>query len=409
MRVILIAIACAGLTGVALGQTSRATTGPATRPAVVAELIRQLSGSDWKTRQEAQDKLVAMGQEAAGALRELRAKTNDDEVRTRAEAALRQIAPEVLFETTRVTLHVKDQPADEVLTELCRQANVVIPIEHPRGKPNRVTVELADAPFWLAAREVCRQSGYDLADSPFRCFSVSQDSGWRTAPAVWSQNVLIVAVGAGRDRVSQFGTGRRESKGYLEFDVQGDPKLECSVEGIHLLEVKDDKGNSLLKDAAREANGFSGYRDRLQIEDPRNGGDRLAVVKGTADVVLFHQEYWEIRKPLAAKNQRRTTGGKTYEVVAVQKLGENEYQIETKVQASANRALAYREPMLWDDKGQMWHRTAMSESDDNGHRVIRTKYQRLGSVGDPVEVVWPLVAKAQKVSVPFEFKDLPLP
>src|SRR5688572_4039145 len=84
---------------------------PATQPTQeIPALIGQLSDPDWKLRQKAQERLVSIGDPAIEALKQIVQQTKDEEVRTRAESALRQIAENARTGPTLVTLHVKDAP-----------------------------------------------------------------------------------------------------------------------------------------------------------------------------------------------------------------------------------------------------------------------------------------------------------
>jgi hypothetical protein len=88
----------------ALGGGVAPTTQPATRPSAIADLVRQLSADDWQTRQRAQDRLADMGDAAVADLKTALRRSNDEEVRTRIEAAIRQIEakPQVLPPNARL-------------------------------------------------------------------------------------------------------------------------------------------------------------------------------------------------------------------------------------------------------------------------------------------------------------------
>src|SRR4051794_24579579 len=89
---------------IAHAQTTTATTSPAD----VKKLIAQLSSDQWQQRQEAQEQLVAIGDPAKDAVKQLLAGSSDPEVRTAAESILERIATAQKRGPTRVTLHMKD-------------------------------------------------------------------------------------------------------------------------------------------------------------------------------------------------------------------------------------------------------------------------------------------------------------
>src|SRR5688572_7161966 len=91
----LVAVILASAASAQVAPTTRpAANQPTTRPAVDAKLellITQLSAEAWQTRQKAQDALVEYGMDVRPRLHALLRETRDEEVRTRVEAALRQI------------------------------------------------------------------------------------------------------------------------------------------------------------------------------------------------------------------------------------------------------------------------------------------------------------------------------
>src|SRR5690349_18209906 len=84
--------------------------------------VGQLSSDDWKTRQQATQSLVQLGDEAIGRLEHLAATAADDEVRTRAAAAVAQIEENRVTGTSLITLNLRDVPAGQAVAELARQA-----------------------------------------------------------------------------------------------------------------------------------------------------------------------------------------------------------------------------------------------------------------------------------------------
>src|SRR3954470_7414751 len=87
--------------------TTRPTTNPATQPSgAVEQLVRELAAEPWQTRQKAQDALVQYGLDVRPRLQALLKETKDEEVRTRVEAALRQIEENRTTGASLITLHV---------------------------------------------------------------------------------------------------------------------------------------------------------------------------------------------------------------------------------------------------------------------------------------------------------------
>src|SRR4051812_8243963 len=102
------------MAGVCWGEsapTTRPATVPATQPSVTAqrieELVRELAAEPWQVRQKAQDALVQYGIDVRPRLNALLKETRDEEVRTRVEAALRQIEENRTTGASLITLHLK--------------------------------------------------------------------------------------------------------------------------------------------------------------------------------------------------------------------------------------------------------------------------------------------------------------
>src|SRR3954469_2359883 len=83
-------LAMVALCGVCFAQTTRPGTAPALDPRI-EKFVGQLAAEDWQTRQKAQDALVEYGLDIRPRLNAILRETKDEEVRTRIEAALRQI------------------------------------------------------------------------------------------------------------------------------------------------------------------------------------------------------------------------------------------------------------------------------------------------------------------------------
>src|SRR5688500_18659810 len=111
----------------ASAQTTRPTTQPTTQPTVnqlrIEQLINELAADTWQSRQTAQDTLVQYGPDIRPRLSALLRETKDEEVRTRVEAALRQIEENRTPGASLITLQMKGASPKEVFAEISRQAS----------------------------------------------------------------------------------------------------------------------------------------------------------------------------------------------------------------------------------------------------------------------------------------------
>src|ERR1051325_6149201 len=84
------------------------------------QLISTLSSDTWQARQQAQDALVQIGLDLRPRLLRLMRQTRDEEVRTRAEAALGQIEENRISGISYITLHMKQALPKEIFANLSR-------------------------------------------------------------------------------------------------------------------------------------------------------------------------------------------------------------------------------------------------------------------------------------------------
>src|SRR5437762_2646134 len=95
----------------------------------VGPLLAQLKSDDWRSRQEAVDKLVTMGDAAIPHLQQLLAGTSDNEVRSRAASAIARIEDQRRVGASMVTMKLAGVPASKAFEELFHQAQATVQTE----------------------------------------------------------------------------------------------------------------------------------------------------------------------------------------------------------------------------------------------------------------------------------------
>jgi hypothetical protein len=108
---------------------------PARHDTQIDDAINQLSSDDWKARQSATQRLIQLADDALPRLQHVADTATDDEVRTRAAAAVAQIEENKITGASLVTLHLKDAPAAQAFAELAHQARAA----HPPPPPGPVS------------------------------------------------------------------------------------------------------------------------------------------------------------------------------------------------------------------------------------------------------------------------------
>src|SRR5690349_14721897 len=256
-----VAIACLILLSV---RTATRGAEPATQGSPETEaLIRQLSADDFHQRQAAQDQLVSMGDAARERLQRAAHEAADEETRTRAEAALAQIAENSTVGPSYITLHLKDAPPAELFKQLSRQCGVSLDSSKPdfwdnKKIPSAVSIDIDRQPFWNAMQQITELTGIELRP---------EDGGMKLnagkqADAVGERYVtgpfLIVANSIMRNRVVMLGNNGAGGKGnvgpapsstfMIAMTAFAEPKMRVlgSTAVARLDQAIDENGNSLM-------------------------------------------------------------------------------------------------------------------------------------------------------------------
>ncbi len=123
----------------------------------VAGLVRQLGSSELRQRTEAEDKLIALGPQILDLLPAADASATGaqkQETLARIRQRLERQQAEQAAQGATITLHVKDKPFSEVLTELTRQSgNKFKDMRQRMGQEvtdPKIGVDVDKAPFWEA-------------------------------------------------------------------------------------------------------------------------------------------------------------------------------------------------------------------------------------------------------------------
>ncbi len=128
------------------------------------DLIARLDSADFAEREQASKELQARGPGILPALRKA-LKHEDAEVRRRAKELIPPLEDATAIAPKRVTLNVKDQPLSTALKEIKKQTGYAIE-EEERNDDKRFTFEMKDVTFWEALDHIQRKTG-NLLDRYF--------------------------------------------------------------------------------------------------------------------------------------------------------------------------------------------------------------------------------------------------
>lgn len=207
-------------------------------------LIRDLGVKDLAAREQAVDKLVALGPDVLPLIKATLAATRDAEVKFRCEMVVTRLSERYLItadgkvtdlSASKVSVDAKDAPLAEVVKTLARQSGNKPFILADDVKDLRVSLAAKDMPYWQAVDALCESAGliYDQGWQEdgrhlVKFDAKTQDPAAHTGPVVVrvtrvdrqttrSQSRVFRAAGQNRDPVDRFDR-------YIMFNA------ECQIE-----------------------------------------------------------------------------------------------------------------------------------------------------------------------------------
>jgi hypothetical protein len=429
---------------------------PATRPATqpssaqIEPLIRQLGDENFRVRQDAEDKLIDIGDAARPYLKKLLEEAKDPEVRSRAESALREISRKSTTEPTLVSLHLKDAPMSLALAEMSRQVGTEINTWPPGnfgGAQKTVTIDADRQPFWDVARKICAQSGWgpERYGAGRGIMTFSPNGGnWGKRPAIMQGQFMVMAANVQRHETLDFGDPNNPSRQYsIYVQVCADPKMRI-VRADSTLEVSramDEKGNSLVVKQGSYSSFSSSNQNpwfwelQAPLQLRPDIGKKLVEFKGVARFsAQTKTERWEFDNPLKVKNAQKKVSNDTV-TLTIKSVSQNannqnsvEVQIGITVKGLPNLNIFGRgneqNPFtdysllsqcikLLDAKGRPFQNSGGGGGGGGTNWDYSFNFyprnEQGQPLGEPGKLIWDLPMEIKAINVPVEFKDLPLP
>jgi hypothetical protein len=421
-----------------------ATTRPA--PADVPALIDRLKASDWATRAKAQEQLARLGEDARPALeRLLKPDANTDlEAVEAARALLARLGTAERYGPTTVTLHLKDVPAPDALAALAAQAKIAVAPEPASLWPGggnatipRVTLDCDHQPFWAALQQLCAQTGVRLASSaPGAPVQLAPTDPKTPAGPYAVAGPFLLKV----KRIERTGSlvfdGPRDfnaSPGCrISFFVWGEPKMGKAAWSIQNLDELSTDAAAKAANALNTHNFFGGSGDvgglnegRLTFNDPLPGTKITRLALTARFTLIERTEKLTVDRVLGAGRVERLIAGYPFVLKDVNKIGEGRYAYTIEVRPGEHTAdefsaliqhLQRNDPRLLDAQGQpLWMSGGSSsygQKEYTSTRQLRCDLVGGGNgkkVGPPARFEWDVPVEVRTLTLPVEFKDLPLP
>jgi len=400
-------------------------------------LIKDLSSNDWQTRQKAQDALVLLGLDARPRLLDAFRQARDEEVRTRLEAALRQLEELRATGPSIITIHMKGVHPKVAFAELARQASTDLrpsPTDLWTGREwPAIDVDIDHQPFWIAMKDLCAKVGVTPQNSARERDMVLTDRNiatrvWGQAPSCVSGPFLVVANYIHRSHyvdLNQPDNVRRNA--VVQLVVYAEPKIRVLQASYiaKLDECVDNKGEALAAPTPAADNmqplaGNWSWNLSVQLM-PKPQSEKIARLKGSARFVIqTRAESVEIPNILNARNVTKSIGGRRFLLKEVRKAGQA-YTVQVLIYRAGwnpnelNMMYPYNNFRLVDADDTPLTRINASNAGTTAEAIdVTLSFQRqnwagLENAGEPAKLVWEIPIETKEIRIPFEFKDLDLP
>jgi len=395
--------------------------------------LKRLASDRWQDRQDAEQDLIKMGEDARPFIAELRKReAGDREVRTRLEAALSQIDDNRVLGPSFITLHLKDATARTVFEELSKQCYAKFSsfpdnLLEESGLP-KVTIDVDRQPFWTAMRQIATKTGIDLQqyNDGMRLMrgGFRMNSQWSVVQGPF----LIVPVQLNRSQTMMLANGGGSSSSFsLQMTAYSEPKLHVlsSNSAVIIDQAVDDAGNSLIATGMENRGYYGGgggsWNLYAQLHYPDHPGKKIARLRGhAAFVIQTKSEKLQIDNLKTVHDSAHVIGGMPVIIHEIKKNGDN-WDLRLTANAGTtpdawnqlNQSVQNRLQIL-DAQGQsLDHRGMGSRGENNKIEFTLTFAASVRpndgrSSTEPVKLIWDIPTASKQISLPFEFKDLPM-
>lgn len=384
---------------------------------------------------------MRMGAEVVPALQKTAAETTDPEVRQLAETALAQIEQDRLTGPSIITIKADRITPAELFARVSEQCGVKLETMPPNlfdsMRDNRLSIDIDHQPFWPAMKTMTEKTGLSLTgwNNDMKLTSGQNVQG----PTVVSGPYQITATNIQRSRMVDLGSGASGNTFVVQLMIMAEPKLKMTrASGGAKLETAVDENGASLVPAGGDGRVDYGYYSSMgnmwhvqaALADVPNIGKRIATLRGSVEAVLCtRSERIEIAQVLDAKNVDKAIGDASITLVEVARRGNDGFELRLRARLNSASAVNAnggggggdldwtRFPMqairLLDANGRQLQSRGSSASVTNNVYETTLQYAMLGldgsPTGEPVTLVWDVPVETKPITIPFEFKDLPVP
>jgi hypothetical protein len=409
----------------------------------VRALVAGLGAADFRARETAGRELLALGDRALPALKLLLRSVEDPEAQRRLEAIVRRLDSDRLRSARRVSLKAVNKSPREIIAEIARQSGY--PIRHGGGSEDsdlRLSLDLADVPFWLALDRVCDLAGLTVNDPGEEPSLTTFFSDTFNPYASYDGPFKVVAAHVAASRNLQLASLSRKQPNprqpeyiNLNLTIQSEPKAPIVGVGQAVVtRAVDDRGESLLPPAEPGASaphpsyypptptGNRSFAQTIGVSLVRadRAGSEIRELRGKVPVALLSEVRPEVVVPGLLGVKKKSFPGKSLDV----EVGSADFRNGTlAVELTFRRRTGEPDDYTWlnglhqrvevtDAAGARLRFTGLT-SQHNGPGLCTLGLQFTTQTGDRKTgkpdrlyfMEWVTVTH----EVSFHFKDLPLP
>lgn len=248
-------------TGICAGQDASTQSDQAPPAESISRLISQLSDPAFAVREEAEKALTAMGPGIEGQLRDAERQNLPDETRARLEEIIGRFEEATSLHAT-ITMHYKNAPVSQVVEDFANQAGSRMGIDDPMVvkfmSKGTTSIDIDDADFWKALRQVCRMTHLGAAVGASGVELTAFGRGGMQIDifnrhTVDTGGLLIVPQGLQELKRIDWSSDKTSRMMPLTMMVFAEPKMHVigMVDQNWMKECVDDKGNSLMTTQAQ--------------------------------------------------------------------------------------------------------------------------------------------------------------
>ncbi len=446
-------------TASATAPATAAATGPATLPqgnlvaaqAALAEkidaILPQLSADTFAVRDAAAKQLDELGLAALPILRERLDTLRDAEIKARVGNLIARLEEEAAIAPTLVSLDLKNAGIDDALDVLAKAVPFPLTRWPERGFGGRnnstVTLHLENQPFWLVVQKLSVQV-------PIRPMSMGgNESGIRfqvgdafPCRVIISGAFAVAATAVDRQYHTKLDTepGAEETTKTFTISLSSfsDPRLYVLRQPARavLTTALDDKGNNLIPQGPATGElttnnywGSSETNFTVPLRYPDAPGDMIKTLKGELHAIVQTRTAAVDFDDLKRKNLTKNLAGMEVVFNGMTTQNANGFAVQLKLRPgtmakeawasiydSSRRSLTLR---LLDAKG---HTAAVAGGYGGGGNNQELSYMynfyvpqtsggnvKEDAPGPPAKLRLEVTTKEKDVTLPFEFKDLPIP